>query len=150
MLASVGRQNVDTCTIVDSGDRDPALRERVAEVVSRWQALLESIVAKGSLFMNQKHVSPWAILAVMSLAVFAVMLDALVLFVAFPSIERSFSAVSSAELSWVLNAYTIVYGALLVPAGHKRAKRESAEPGDRASAAARRPGSRAGTAADWV
>src|SRR5262245_42181848 len=45
------------------------------------------------------------------------MLDALVLFVAFPSIERSFSTVSSAELSWVLNGYTIVYGALLVPAG---------------------------------
>jgi MFS family permease len=95
-------------------------------------------------------VSPWAILAV-----FAVMLDALVLYVAFPSIERSFSAVSSAELSWVLNAYTIVYGALLVPAGRfadqvgrKRAKRESAEPGDRDAAAAPRPGSRAGTAAD--
>lgn len=67
--------------------------------------------------MNQKTVSPWAILAVTSLAVFAVMLDALVLFVAFPSIARSFSAVSGAELSWVLNAYTIVYGALLVPAG---------------------------------
>ncbi len=67
--------------------------------------------------MKQKQASPWAILAVTSLAVFAVMLDALVLFVAFLSIERSFSAVSSAELSWVLNAYTIVYGALLVPAG---------------------------------
>jgi EmrB/QacA subfamily drug resistance transporter len=67
--------------------------------------------------VKQQHTSPWAILAVTSLAVFAVMLDALVLFVAFPSIERSFSAVSSSELSWVLNAYTIVYGALLVPAG---------------------------------
>ena len=67
--------------------------------------------------MKQQHSSPWAILAVTSLAVFAVMLDALVLFVAFPSIERSFSTVSSAELSWVLNGYTIVYGALLVPAG---------------------------------
>src|SRR5829696_4278443 len=67
--------------------------------------------------MKQFQPSPWAILAVTSLAVFAVMLDALVLFVAFPSFTRSFSAVSNAELSWVLNAYTIVYGALLVPAG---------------------------------
>lgn len=67
--------------------------------------------------MKNTSTSPWAILAVTSLAVFAVMLDALVLFVAFPAIERSFSAVSSSELSWVLNAYTIVYGALLVPAG---------------------------------
>src|SRR5437762_6606501 len=71
----------------------------------------------GNHIMKQQHASPWAILAVTSLAVFAVLLDALVLFVAFPSIARSFSTVSSAELSWVLNGYTIVYGALLVPAG---------------------------------
>jgi EmrB/QacA subfamily drug resistance transporter len=61
--------------------------------------------------------SPWQVLGITSLAVFAVLLDALVLVVAFPAIQRSFSTVSSAELSWVLNAYTIVYGALLVPAG---------------------------------
>lgn len=65
----------------------------------------------------QKPVSPWVILSVTSLAVFAVMLDALVLFVAFPAIEKTFSSVSSVQLSWVLNGYTIVYGALLVPAG---------------------------------
>lgn len=45
------------------------------------------------------------------------MLDSLVLLIAFPAIQRSFASVSSAELSWVLNAYTIVYGTLLVPAG---------------------------------
>ena len=64
-----------------------------------------------------KTASPWTILGVTSLAVFAVMLDALVLFVAFPAIQRGFSTVSGAQLSWVLNAYTIVYGALLVPMG---------------------------------
>jgi hypothetical protein len=56
----------------------------------------------------QRTASPWAILAVTSLAVFAVSLDALVLFVAFPAIQHSFSQVSSVQLSWVLNAYTIV------------------------------------------
>jgi EmrB/QacA subfamily drug resistance transporter len=61
--------------------------------------------------------SPWVVLAVTSLAVFAVMLDSLVLLVAFPAIQRSFAGSSLAELSWVLNAYTIVYGALLVPSG---------------------------------
>ena len=61
--------------------------------------------------------SPWTVLAITSLAVFAVSLDALVLFIAFPAIQRSFPTVSPAELSWVLNAYTIVYAALLVPAG---------------------------------
>lgn len=64
-----------------------------------------------------RHRSPWLVLALTSLAVFAVMLDSLVLLIAFPAIQRSFPAVSSAELSWVLNAYTIVYGTLLVPAG---------------------------------
>src|SRR5262249_16943431 len=52
-----------------------------------------------------------------SLAVFLVMLDTTILFVAFHGISASFTAVSSAELSWILNAYTIVFGALLVPAG---------------------------------
>src|SRR5262245_5231263 len=65
----------------------------------------------------RNNASPWTILGVTSLAVFAVMLDALVLFVAFPAIQRGFSTVSGAQLSWVLNAYTIVYGALLVPMG---------------------------------
>ncbi|HUQ07855.1 MAG TPA: MFS transporter [Kofleriaceae bacterium] len=52
-----------------------------------------------------------------SLAVFAVSLDTTVLYVAFPAIRRSFASVSTAELSWVLNAYTVLFGALLVPAG---------------------------------
>jgi EmrB/QacA subfamily drug resistance transporter len=48
---------------------------------------------------------------------FLVMLDTTVLFVAFHGIRASFADASAAELSWVLNAYTIVYAALLVPAG---------------------------------
>src|SRR5262249_40622924 len=65
----------------------------------------------------QQRASPWTTLGITSLAVFAVNLDALVLFVAFPSIQQQFATASSASLSWVLNGYTIVYGALLVPAG---------------------------------
>ena len=61
--------------------------------------------------------NPWYILAVTSLAVFAASLDATILFVAFGDIQRTFSTVSAEQLSWVLNAYTIVYAALLVPAG---------------------------------
>jgi EmrB/QacA subfamily drug resistance transporter len=67
-------------------------------------------------------------LAVASLAVLAVFLDTTVLFVAFPDIIATFDTVAPAQLSWVLNAYTIVFAALLVPAGkfadrfgHKRA-----------------------------
>jgi hypothetical protein len=37
-----------------------------------------------------------------------------ILFVVFPSIQADFSSVSTASLSWVLNAYTIVFAALLI------------------------------------
>lgn len=67
-------------------------------------------------------------LALSGLAVLATFLDTTVLFVAFPDIVRSFPGTSAASLSWVLNAYTITFAALLVPAGkvadrvgHKRA-----------------------------
>jgi EmrB/QacA subfamily drug resistance transporter len=59
----------------------------------------------------------WRTLALTSTAVFVVSLDSTVLFVAFPSIHATFADVSAAQLSWVLNAYTIVFGSLLVPAG---------------------------------
>ena len=56
-------------------------------------------------------------IAIASLAVLATFLDTTVLFVAFPDIPRTFSDTSASELSWVLNAYTIVFAALLIPAG---------------------------------
>lgn len=60
---------------------------------------------------------PWKILAVTSLATFAAALDTSIMFMAFPEIGRTFSNVSRADLSWVINAYTIIFAALLVPAG---------------------------------
>ena len=61
--------------------------------------------------------NPWVVLTSTSLAVFAVFLDTTILFVAFPSITADFSSVSPSGLSWVLNAYTIVFAALLIPGG---------------------------------
>jgi len=61
--------------------------------------------------------SPFAVLAVCAMAVFLASLDATVLFIAFQDIERSYPDASAADLSWVINAYTIAYAALLVPAG---------------------------------
>lgn len=58
-----------------------------------------------------------ATLMVSSLAVFAVFLDTTVLFVAFPDITASFPDVAPQQLSWVLNGYTIVFAALLIPLG---------------------------------
>lgn len=60
---------------------------------------------------------PGLVVGLSSLAVLAVFLDTTVLFVAFPDLAADFADVSPTDLSWVLNAYTIVFAALLVPAG---------------------------------
>jgi hypothetical protein len=38
-------------------------------------------------------------------------LDIAMLFAAFPALRATFAGVSPAELSWVLNAYTVVFAA---------------------------------------
>src|SRR4051794_19717618 len=57
------------------------------------------------------------VLAVVSVAVFMASLDLFVVNIAFPDIQKDFTGASLAGLSWVLNAYTIVFAALLVPFG---------------------------------
>jgi EmrB/QacA subfamily drug resistance transporter len=61
--------------------------------------------------------SPWPIFWIASIAVFLVSLDTTMLFAAFGALRGSFSGASPADLSWVLNAYTVVYAAMLIPAG---------------------------------
>jgi EmrB/QacA subfamily drug resistance transporter len=60
---------------------------------------------------------PWKVLAITAVAVFMGFLDVTIVNVAFPDIQAEFSDASRADLSWVLNAYNIVFAALLVPAG---------------------------------
>src|SRR5256885_14414997 len=59
----------------------------------------------------------WRVLIVVSAAVFRASLDLFIVTIAFPAIERDFGDTSLASLSWILNAYAIVFAALLVPAG---------------------------------
>ncbi|WP_331772232.1 MFS transporter (plasmid) [Embleya sp. NBC_00888] len=59
---------------------------------------------------------PSAITFVVCCAAFVAMLDVFVVNVAFTDIGSEFDA-GLADLSWVLNAYAIVYAALLIPAG---------------------------------
>ncbi|MFF1381547.1 MFS transporter [Streptomyces sp. NPDC058308] len=59
----------------------------------------------------------WRILAIASAAQFLAILDLFAVSVAFPALERTFDGAGLAEVSWVLNAYTIVLAAMLVPAG---------------------------------
>src|SRR3954454_7447320 len=59
----------------------------------------------------------WKVLAVVSAAVFMSSLDLFIVNIAFPDIRADFDGASLASLSWILNAYAIVFAALLVPAG---------------------------------
>jgi EmrB/QacA subfamily drug resistance transporter len=59
----------------------------------------------------------WQVLLVVSIAVFMSSLDLFIVNIAFPAIRADFEGSSLASVSWVLNAYAIVFAALLVPAG---------------------------------
>src|SRR5215217_2873043 len=60
---------------------------------------------------------PLTVLAVASLGVFVAFVDATIVNIAFPDSVRSFPDTSISGLSWVLNAYNIVFAAFLVAAG---------------------------------
>jgi EmrB/QacA subfamily drug resistance transporter len=61
--------------------------------------------------------SPWPVFWVASVAVFLVSLDTTMLFAAFRAVQAGFPGTSAADMSWVLNGYTVVYAAMLIPAG---------------------------------
>jgi len=58
-----------------------------------------------------------AVIGVLALAVFMSSLDLFIVNLAFPYIGREYRGTSLSSLSWVLNGYTIVFAAVLVPAG---------------------------------
>lgn len=60
---------------------------------------------------------PWRNFGLTSAVVFMVSFDATVVVAAFPALRLHFAGASATELSWTLNAYTIVYAALLVAGG---------------------------------
>src|SRR5437763_8061111 len=58
----------------------------------------------------------WLILVIACLAQFMVVLDATIVNVALPSIQRGLHF-SSSDLQWVVNAYTLVFGGFLLLGG---------------------------------
>src|SRR6266480_2598355 len=62
------------------------------------------------------QVNPNAVLAVVAVAQFMVILDATVVNVALPTIQRDLGF-SEQSLSWVLNAYTLMFGGFLLLGG---------------------------------
>jgi EmrB/QacA subfamily drug resistance transporter len=59
----------------------------------------------------------WLVLAVLATVAFMAQLDLFIVNIAVPAMSRSFGGAGLSGLSWVLNAYAIVFAALLVPAG---------------------------------
>ncbi|HUQ21617.1 MAG TPA: MFS transporter [Gaiellaceae bacterium] len=65
----------------------------------------------------QPKTRPGVVLAIVCIGVVLATTDLFIVNIAFPALERSFGGRSLAALTWVLNAYAIVFAALLVPAG---------------------------------
>jgi EmrB/QacA subfamily drug resistance transporter len=63
------------------------------------------------------HPRRWVIMVVLSAVAFMAQLDLFIVNVAIPALGHSFRNQGLGNLSWVLNAYAIVFAALLVPAG---------------------------------
>src|SRR3954454_19099911 len=59
----------------------------------------------------------WQVLTLVSVATFVASLDLFIVNIAFTDIRADYGDASVGALSWVLNAYAIVFAALLVPAG---------------------------------
>jgi len=64
----------------------------------------------------RRRPSPRTVLAIASLGVAVAFIDATIVNIAFPDIARSFPGTSLSALSWVLNAYNVVFAAFLMAA----------------------------------
>ena len=61
-------------------------------------------------------VNPWLVLVLVCMAQFMVILDATIVNVALPSIQTDLE-MSNADLQWIVNAYTLVFGGFLLLGG---------------------------------
>jgi len=66
--------------------------------------------------MSRHSANPWLVLVLICLAQFMVILDATIVNVALPSIQRDLG-LSEANLQWIINAYTLVFGGFLLLGG---------------------------------
>jgi EmrB/QacA subfamily drug resistance transporter len=57
------------------------------------------------------------VLVIVSLAAFMAFLDTTIVNIAFPALQRAFPREPTSSVSWVLNAYNVVFAALLISAG---------------------------------
>src|SRR6185503_8645268 len=66
--------------------------------------------------MAKKATNPWVVLVLICFAQFMVILDATIVNVALPSIQRDLN-LTEGSLQWIVNAYTLVFGGFLLLGG---------------------------------
>src|SRR5215208_5632331 len=66
--------------------------------------------------MPRRETNPWLVLVLICLAQFMVILDATIVNVALPSIQRDLD-MSDANLQWIINSYALVFGGFLLLGG---------------------------------
>ena len=71
---------------------------------------------RGAPHRHGQHPHRWAVLAVLSVSLLVVSLDTTILNVALPTIVRDLKA-SSAQLQWIVDAYSVVFAGLLLLVG---------------------------------
>ena len=82
--------------------------------------------------IQRLRANPWVVLVVLCLGLFMALLDTTIVNVAVPSIIEGIDA-SFDEILWVLNAYVLVFAALLITSGRL---------GEGATVSGKRPGTR--------
>ena len=70
----------------------------------------------GAARSHRRRRGPRTVLAVAALGSAVAFVDATIVNIALPDIERSFPGTSISSISWILNAYNIVFAAFLLPA----------------------------------
>jgi EmrB/QacA subfamily drug resistance transporter len=69
--------------------------------------------------VSRQTTNPWVVLVLICLAQFMVILDATIVNVALPSIQKDLN-LSEGNLQWIINAYTLVFGGFLLLGGRAR------------------------------
>ena len=102
-----------------AGLRHQAQRDALARAARRERPDQRGHAAPGSRAAGRRvrrRPSPRTVLAIASLGSAVAFVDATIVNIAFPDIARSFPAAPISTLSWVLNAYNIVFAAFLLAA----------------------------------
>ncbi len=76
----------------------------------------EHAVSTPATASGERHVNPWLVLVLVCMAQFMVVLDATVVNVALPSIQKDLK-ISDADLQWIVNAYALTFGGFLLLGG---------------------------------